>query len=62
MRKKRTDTDREYWRPAELELPVQHARASPSVPARGKKRLVSVDVLLDSGSGVTAISGALLQE
>jgi len=45
-----------------IECLVQHVRAKLSVPKMGEKTSVDVVDLLDSGSGVTAISEALLAE
>ena len=45
-----------------IERLAQNVRAKLSVPRMGERNSVEVEVLLDSGSGVTAISEALLAE
>lgn len=45
-----------------LERLSQHVRANLSVPAMCKERPTALDVLSESGSGITAISEALLEE
>lgn len=41
---------------------LQHVRSSLSVAAMGEERRVSVDVLLDSRSGIIALPEAFLEE